>query len=166
MLEDLSAFIKDQEKKEELLSFGKKEKAEDFSKIVQNNWTIIDIIEKYNVEIPMEAFFTIVPRNLERYYTIASSALLHPDQVTIAISLTTDKAIDGSVKRGVTSAFIEDLYKTHYQNASGSITNRIFIKDSLFHLPADPNTPVGEFSDSQIIMVGPGTGVVPFIAFL
>jgi sulfite reductase alpha subunit-like flavoprotein len=79
MLEDLSAFIKDQEKKEELLSFGKKEKAEDFSKIVQNNWTIIDIIEKYNVEIPMEAFFTIVPRNLERYYTIASSALLHPD---------------------------------------------------------------------------------------
>jgi hypothetical protein len=141
MIEDLSAFIKDESKKKELLNLAKKENAEEFSKIVNSNWTIIDVIEKYNVDITPESFFMIVPRNLERYYTIASSALLHPDKVTIALSMTCDKAHDGTDKRGVTSAFVEDAFKAQGPTPN-YVTNRIFIKESLFHMPPDPKTPV------------------------
>ena len=41
---------------------------------------------------------------------------------------------------------------------SNRITNKIFIKDSTFLLPAKDELPM--------IMVGPGTGVVPFIGFM
>jgi len=34
----------------------------------------------------------------------------------------------------------------------------VFVKDSMFHIPTDMSTP--------LVMVGPGTGVVPFIGII
>lgn len=106
----------------------------------------------------MDAFFQISQRIMPRYYTIASSNLMYPEEVKIAISLTKDVLPSGEAKLGLTSKYLNDIYETVKDFQSARVTNKIFIKDSLFRMPANPETP--------IIMVGPGTGVVPFIGFM
>jgi len=85
---------------------------------------------------------------MPRYYTIASSAIVSPHQIKIAISLSTFTTVDGTKRYGLTSAYLKAL-----NNGQGEA--QIFIKDSNFDM--NNNVP--------LLMVGPGTGIVPFIAF-
>lgn len=81
-----------------------------------------------------------------------------PNEVKIAISLTIDELPLGQQKFGFASKFLNDIYEGNHNFSANPLANKLFIKDSLFKMPQDPKIP--------IIMVGPGTGVVPFIGFL
>ena len=70
-----------------------------------------------------------------------------PEQIRIAISLTHDQTLG---KYGQASKFFKEA-------AKGTQCN-IFVKDSMFELPNK--------TDTDIIMIGPGTGIVPFIGFI
>jgi len=84
---------------------------------------------------------------MPRYYTIASSSKVMPEQIRIAISLTHDQTLG---KYGQASKFLKEA-------AKGTQCN-IFVKDSMFELPNK--------TDTDMIMIGPGTGIVPFIGFI
>ncbi len=121
---------------------------------------LIDILEEHHkgMDLPLDAFLQITDRLMPRYYTIASSNLKYPDEVKIAIAMTIDRTDKSPNKLGQTSRFLKDIYvKGDYKVTK--VTNRIFIKDSLFLLPKNQ-------VETPIVMVGPGTGVVPFIGFL
>ena len=98
---------------------------------------------------------------MPRYYTIASSSAMHPEDLHIAISLSTietqinDEKID---REGLVSRYLNDLWKRWQAGDKVAVSSRCFVKDSNFTMPASPETPM--------IMVGPGTGVVPFIGFM
>lgn len=91
---------------------------------------------------------------MPRYYTIASSSLAYPNDLAIAISLTKMQTVKGEFKNGLTSGYYEELIS---KDVNG-LVSRGFVKDSQFYMPKENSTP--------LIMVGPGTGVVPFIGFL
>ena len=91
---------------------------------------------------------------MPRYYTIASSSLANPNQIRIAISLTYHNP---TRKLGFASKFLRDA-KTA-TDAGQVITAAAFIKDSGFKMPL-LNTV------APVIMVGPGTGVAPFLGFI
>ena len=87
-----------------------------------------------------------------RLYSIASSERLHPEEAHLLVLAVTYPS-RGRERLGVASTFINDRWP------HGS-TAPVYLQDAQKHfaMPADPATPM--------IMIGPGTGLAPFRAFL
>ncbi len=86
-----------------------------------------------------------------RLYSIASSQSLYPSQVHLTVGRV-ENMVRNRQRKGVASTMLTDRLKP------GS-TLSVFIQPSHgFTIPTDPSVPM--------IMIGPGTGIAPFIAFL
>lgn len=86
-----------------------------------------------------------------RLYSIASSLLAHPEEVHLTVAAVRYET-HGRSRKGVCSTYLSDVAKSGANVA-------VFVQPNKnFRLPADGGTP--------IIMVGPGTGVAPFRAFV
>jgi sulfite reductase (NADPH) flavoprotein alpha-component len=102
------------------------------------------------VKEPQE-LFNILQRLMPRMYSIASSQEAHPGQVHLTVRVVLYDA-HGRQREGVTSGLLG-----HRAPEGGTLP--VFLdKNDHFRLPEDPNLPV--------IMIGPGTGIAPFRAFL
>ncbi|MEM6883405.1 MAG: assimilatory sulfite reductase (NADPH) flavoprotein subunit [Verrucomicrobiota bacterium] len=113
---------------------------------------IVDLVEDYPNKKLGPAEFTHLLRKLPpRLYSIASSLAAHPNEVHLTIAVVRYLA-HGKERKGVASTFVAD------QLANGSTAPVYINPNKHFKLPADNNTP--------IIMVGPGTGIAPFRAFV
>jgi sulfite reductase (NADPH) flavoprotein alpha-component len=113
---------------------------------------VLAALEKFKgLSCDPEAFFEALEPLQPRLYSISSSLKSSPGRVSLTIDAV-KYAIGRRTRLGVASTYLAeraepgDSVKVYVQKAHG------------FGLPADPATPV--------IMVGPGTGVAPFRAFL
>ncbi|MBC7783634.1 MAG: sulfite reductase subunit alpha [Burkholderiales bacterium] len=87
-----------------------------------------------------------------RLYSISSSPRAHAGQVHLTIGAVRYQSRTGRLAKGVASTYLADRVRPGEKV-------RVFVHESKnFGLPADNSRP--------IIMVGPGTGVAPFRAFL
>ncbi len=86
-----------------------------------------------------------------RLYSISSSLQAHPGQVHLTVGAVRYEA-HGRARKGVCSTFLAD------RCTPGAAVPVFVHHNTAFKLPADSNVP--------IIMVGPGTGIAPFRAFL
>ncbi len=98
-----------------------------------------------------EAFIESLDPLQPRLYSIACSPRCNPRRVALTVDALR-YPIDGRIRLGVCSTFLADRV------TPGSTINAYVQKAQHFALPADPATP--------IVMIGPGTGVAPFRAFL
>ena len=98
-----------------------------------------------------QQLFQVLARLTPRMYSIASSQLLHPQDVQTTVRVVRYES-HGRIRQGL---------------ASGHMGERCPVGDTMpiflhangnFRLPEDPSAPV--------IMIGPGTGIAPFRAFL
>ena len=86
-----------------------------------------------------------------RLYSIASSQSAHPNQVHLTVGRV-ENEVRGRARKGVASTMFADRLEP-------GVGLQVFVQPSHgFTIPADPN--------AATIMVGPGTGIAPFIAFL
>lgn len=98
-----------------------------------------------------EAFVESLEALQPRLYSISSSPKVKPDLLTLTVDHVRYE-IEGRQRLGVASTFLSGAIEP-------GTTLKVYVqKAHNFALPADVNTP--------IIMVGPGTGVAPFRAFL
>lgn len=98
-----------------------------------------------------QQLFNVLARLTPRMYSIASSQLLHPENVQTTVRVVRYES-HGRHRQGLASGHLGERAPT-------GGTMPIFLHaNGLFRLPEDPSAPV--------VMVGPGTGVAPFRAFL
>ncbi len=112
---------------------------------------LIDLIERFPAKLTAEHLGTITRPLPPRAYSIASSRKEVGDEVHLAIAAVRYETF-GRKRSGVASVQVADRIRD-------GAKLRVRLKPNRhFRLPADPAT--------DIIMVGPGTGVAPFRAFV
>jgi sulfite reductase (NADPH) flavoprotein alpha-component len=113
---------------------------------------IIDfLVESPGVKFAPEEFVSLLKKLQPRLYSIASSLKAHPEQVHLTVD-TVRYDTHGRKRKGVCSNFLAE-------RAGKDTPVPVFIQISKhFRVP--------ENGDLPIIMVGPGTGIAPFRAFL
>jgi sulfite reductase (NADPH) flavoprotein alpha-component len=111
-----------------------------------------DLLEQYpmRLEDPQE-LFKILPRLTPRLYSISSSQGLHPTTVHLSVRVVRYESYCRE-RLGVCSGQIGE------RTPRGAMLPTFIHSNKLFRLPAELHAPV--------IMVGPGTGLAPFRAFL
>ncbi len=111
---------------------------------------VIDIVREYPAEVTAVEFTGTLRRLAPRSYSIASSLAANPDEVHLTVAAVRYDAF-GSAHEGAASTHLADRV------AEGETVPVYVEKNPRFRLPAD---------DTPIIMIGPGTGVAPFRAFV
>ena len=112
----------------------------------------IDVIKEFGLHHSPEEFISLLDKLKPRLYSIASSLDAHPGKVELTIAIVRYD-YHGRKRGGLCTVFIADEVDV------GKTPVKIFMSPTKsFVLPKDPST--------DIIMVGPGTGIAPFRAFL
>lgn len=113
---------------------------------------IVDLLEEHpSARFTPEEFVSHLRKLQPRLYSIASSPKLHPCQIHLTIA-TVRYESKGRLRKGVCSTYLAERV------AVGAIVPIFLHPAKGFRLPADGDTP--------IIMVGAGTGIAPFRAFI
>ncbi|MFF3713640.1 molybdopterin-dependent oxidoreductase [Streptomyces phaeochromogenes] len=111
----------------------------------------VDVIAEHPVRASAQEWAGVLKRLQPRLYSISSSPLVDPHLVSLTVSVVRYENLGGRVRGGVCSPFLAD--------AEPGTPVPVFVQRSPhFRPPADPATPM--------VMVGPGTGVAPFVGFL
>ncbi|MCE2570835.1 assimilatory sulfite reductase (NADPH) flavoprotein subunit [Motilimonas eburnea] len=117
-----------------------------------NSNQILDILSvKKNVTLTAEQLVGMLRRITPRLYSIASSQAEVDEEVHLTVGMVEFENSQGEPRSGGATGFLKRLEE------GGEV--KVFVEhNDNFRLPANPETPV--------IMVGPGTGVAPFRAFM
>ncbi len=112
---------------------------------------IIDfLLEHPSVKFSPEEFVGLLTKLQPRLYSVASSLRAFPDQVHFVIDVVRYES-HGRERKGVCSTFLAER--------ANKVPVPVYPSSAKhFHMPEDGNVP--------LIMIGPGTGVAPFRAFL
>jgi len=147
LIEEIASRSGDQELNALLLS-GDKEKLSDYL------WgrDILDLLLQFpGVEFSAAEFLRLLKPLQHRAYSISSSGKKHPDSVHLTVASVRYDA-HGRQHKGVCSTYLADLVNEETD------VRIFFTPNNNFRVPADDSLPM--------IMVGPGTGIAPFRAFL
>ncbi|KAI9836037.1 MAG: hypothetical protein M1819_001648 [Sarea resinae] len=178
LLTGLANFAPTDSSKQELIKLGS-DKDYFHEQIANHYLNLAQTLQKldkgpWNVPLSflIEGFHKLQPR----FYSISSSSLVQKNKVSITAVVDRIKIPGSPLElRGVTTNYLMALMQKQHGNVapephgvSYSISGPrnkydgihvpVFVRHSNFRLPTDPSKP--------IIMIGPGTGVAPFRAFV
>ena len=112
---------------------------------------VIDFLNEHpSAKFTPQEFVGLFTKLQPRLYSVASSLKAYPDQVHFIVDVIRYES-HGRIRKGVCSSFLAERADDVPVPVFPSVAKH-------FHLPENPDTP--------IIMIGPGTGIAPFRAYL
>jgi len=112
---------------------------------------VLDVLQLLPAPMPVEQLLPLLRKLAPRLYSISSSPKAHPGEVHVTVSAVRYPC-HGRERKGVASTFLAD-------RVGDADLVKIFVQPA----PGFKPPPSG---DAPMIMVGPGTGIAPFRAFL
>ncbi|KAM6946269.1 NADPH--cytochrome P450 reductase isoform 1-T1 [Aplochiton taeniatus] len=147
---------KDQENMRKMASSSPEGKALYQSWVLDSSRNILAILEDLSsLKPPVDHMCELLPRLQARYYSIASSSKVHPNSIHICAVVVEYQSKTGRFNKGVATNWLKGKQPTDNGHKS---TVPMFIRKSQFRLPFKASNPV--------LMVGPGTGIAPFMGFI
>lgn len=122
-------------------------------KLAQWSWgrQAVDVAAEFGVRAGPQEWADVLGRLQPRLFSVSSSPLTDPRLVSLTVSVVRYQNPGGRPRQGVCSPFLAD--------AELGAPVRVRVRRAPHFCPAtDPGTPT--------VMVGPGTGIAPFIGFL
>ncbi|HEU5333156.1 MAG TPA: reductase, partial [Actinocrinis sp.] len=111
----------------------------------------VDVVAEYPVHAEPQEWTDVLKPLQPRFYSISSSPLVDPHLVALTVSVVRYENLYGRPRQGVCSPYLAD--------AAHGTPMQVFVQRAAhFRPPSDPDVPM--------VMVGPGTGVAPFVGFL
>lgn len=152
--ERLAAFATDELQREKLAHFGRAEGSEEVLDYARRpRRTIIEVLADFHsARPPLEHLLDLIPPIRPRAFSIASAMHARPGRLRLCVAVVDYKTPLLARRRvGMCSSWLAAL-------VPGRDSVPLALRVSPLRLPTDKGAPV--------IMVGPGTGVAPFMAFL
>jgi sulfite reductase (NADPH) flavoprotein alpha-component len=112
---------------------------------------VVDVLFRARPKIGAQELVRGLRALQPRLYSISSSPKAHPGEVHLTVGEVRYE-LEGEQRKGVASTFLGGRL------VSGSMVGVYVHRSSHFHIPQDDTVP--------LIMIGPGTGIAPFRAFL
>ncbi|MFM5566020.1 assimilatory sulfite reductase (NADPH) flavoprotein subunit [Aeromonas veronii] len=113
---------------------------------------VVDVLKRFPTALTTEQLVSLLRPLTPRLYSIASAQSEVEEEVHLTVGVVRYPQEDGTVRSGAASSYLADRLIE-----DGEV--RVFVEhNDNFRLPQNPDTPV--------IMVGPGTGIAPFRAFM
>ncbi|EDX83393.1 Nitric oxide synthase, oxygenase domain protein [Synechococcus sp. PCC 7335] len=121
-------------------------------KMLRDNFmSVADLFDEFpSAQITLEMLLEVLPKEKPRLYSISSCPQLQPGKLQITVGVLQIQTDAGKTRQGLCSNYLAGL-------SEGDLV-RIETHTSDFRPPNDPSAP--------LLMVGPGTGISPLIAFL
>lgn len=114
-----------------------------------SRWQVLDLLRRHPAGWTAETLVTALRPLAPRLYSIASAQSVVGDEVHLTVSHV-DYALDGEARWGAASRYLA-------RQAEGESVPVFVEANERFHLPAD---------DRDILMIGAGTGIAPYRAFV
>ncbi|XP_064452944.1 methionine synthase reductase isoform X2 [Mirounga angustirostris] len=173
LLRALSDYTSDGPEKRRLQELCSRQGAADYNRLVRDaHASLFDLLLAFpSCQPPLRLLLEHLPKLQPRPYSCASSNLTHPGKLHFIfnivefVSNTTMEVLRKGVCTGwlatVAASVLHPYPRVSRAEGGKAPAPEISISPrttNFFHLPSDPSAP--------IIMVGPGTGIAPFIGFL
>ncbi|XP_066482352.1 methionine synthase reductase [Tiliqua scincoides] len=165
-LRSLVEYTADSGEKRRLQELCSKQGSSDYNAFLRDaNVCLLDLLHAFpSCQPPLSLLIEHLPKLQARPYSAASSSLCQPGKMSFIFNILEFPSHLGQLRRGVCTGWLAELVTPILQSSMKddeyfrpkvSISSRL---TNTFHLPDNPLVP--------FMMVGPGTGIAPFIGFL